>query len=287
MTDRLEVAPVARDADTVPGPGERPRVGRSAGRVGLRFWRSSTWKVHLVTFICVGVLWEIGAALWGPHYMATPRGVLAVAPGILLNDTVMWGHFFDTLSAVMVGMTVGCTVGVVSGMLLGRIQWLADSVGPFVNGLYATPMLAVLPIFTLWFGFNAQTRLALIIFAAFPPMAIGAWDGSRSVSKKYLEPAASFGARRRDVWFGIAAPASLPYLIAGWRLSSGRCLVAAVIVEFLATVPGIGYHMMDLTRLFRLNEAIVSVSLLTIVGLVLTIGTEQLVRRLFPWYGHV
>jgi len=116
-------------------------------------------------------------------------------------------------------------------------------------------------------------------------MAVAAWDGARSIPVRYLEVAQSFGARRRDVWIGIAVPASLPYLLAGFRLASGRALAAVVIAEFLiGTGQGLGIHIMRLAQNSNHNEAIVALMILTMAGLFLAVGVEGLIRRRYPWF---
>ena len=88
-----------------------------------------------------------------------------------------------------------------------------------------------------------------------------------------------------NIWLGIAIPSSLPFLIAGFRLSSGRALSAVVIAEFLiGTGNGLGIHIMRLAQTFKHNEAIVALFILTFAGLFLAVGVESLVRRFLPWF---
>ncbi|WP_166351366.1 ABC transporter permease [Phytoactinopolyspora limicola] len=231
--------------------------------------------------------WQAGVMMFGRDYMATPLGILAVAPEMLTTDAQLWNNTRMTLVDVAIGLGLGGAAALLVGIALGQAKTLEAALGPYINGLYATPMLAILPIFTLWFGFSEQTRIALVIFSAFPPLAIGAWDGSRAVSKRYLEIADSFGAQRRHVWLGIAVPASLPYLVAGFRLASGRALTAAVVVEFLTAVDGLGIYAMTLTTTFRHDEAVVAIAILSIVGVLLTVGVQKTIEKFLPWYGNM
>jgi ABC-type amino acid transport system permease subunit len=175
-------------------PVRRPPVESRAIGVAGRVWRSVPVRARIGAFIIIMTGWQIGVANWGKDYMATPLGVLAVAPEMLTQDEHLWDNTRTTLVSVAIGLGIGGVVAVLVGIAMGRIRTLEAALGPYVNGLYATPMIAILPVFTLWFGFSNETRLALVLFAAFPPLAIGAWDGSRSVSKKYLEVAHTFGA---------------------------------------------------------------------------------------------
>ncbi len=252
-------------------------------RLKLSKWKNSfAW---IVTTIVILAIWQIAVSLFGRDYMATPVGIVVAVPDVFLNDPKLWPGVWETLAVVFRGLLLSVVLGMVLGLLMGRVSFLADALAPYVNGFYATPMIAVLPIITLWLGFNTSATFALVVFAAVPPMAVAAWDGSRTIPIRYLEVAKSFGARRRDVWIGIAIPASLPYLLAGFRLASGRALSAVVIAEFLiGTGDGLGIHIMRLAQNFKHNEAIVAIMILTGVGLFLAVGVERILRKRYPWF---
>jgi ABC-type nitrate/sulfonate/bicarbonate transport system permease component len=260
---------------SLPAAGNRRRTKR----------RGRTLRIKLIALAIIVGCWEAGVALFGQDYMATPTGVVAAVPDVLLHDDAFWSSARETLSLVGVGLVVAIVVGGLLGLAMGRLPLLEAAIAPYVNGSYATPMIAVLPILTLWLGFNSDATFALIVFAALPPMAVGAWDGSRAVSARYLEVATAFGARRRDVWLGIAVPSSLPYLLAGFRLASGRALSAVVIAEFLiGTGGGLGIHVMNLAGQFRHNEAFVGIMVIAVIGLLLSVGIDRLVATLLPWF---
>jgi ABC-type nitrate/sulfonate/bicarbonate transport system permease component len=246
--------------------------------------RSGTTS-RLLMLATVLLAWHVIVPRFERPYMATPLGVLRAVPKVLLDDPKVWPGAVETFGVVGRGMVIAIIAGMLLGLVMGRVPLLAHAISPYVNGSYATPMIAVLPLFTLWLGFNTSATFALVMFAAVPPMAVSAYDGARSIPLRYLEVAQSFGARRRDVWFGIGIPSSLPYLLAGFRLASGRALSAVVIAEFLiGTGNGLGNHVMRLAQTFKHDQAVVAVLILTLVGLFLAVGVEAIARRVFPWF---
>jgi len=280
VTTGRGVAPAsAGPASSRPVPA-RPSLAASlhSGRLS-RVWP----RVLLLTVIVT--VWQTVVPRRGQPFMATPLGILEAIPQVLFNDPRVWPGAAETFGVVARGIGISIVVGTLIGLVMGRVPLLARAISPYVNGSYATPMIAVLPLFTLWLGFNTSATFALTVFAAIPPMAVSAYDGARSIPVRYLEVAQSFGARRRDVWFGIGIPSSLPYLLAGFRLASGRALSAVVIAEFLiGTGNGLGNHVMRLAQTFRHDQAIVAVLILTLVGLFLAVGVEAIARRVFPWF---
>src|SRR5487761_2344881 len=216
-------------------------------------------------------LWEVVVRLWAPAYVARPTGIARVFVSVITNP--------EFLSAA------GATLGAVAlGLAMGRIASVEWGLRYYVNSLFATPMVAILPLLALWFGYNGDTRLAVVIFASFFSIAINAADGARSVPIEFLEVARSFRARPLATLIDVVVPASLPYLIAGVRLGAGRALVGAVVAEFFVSIPGLGYYILYHSRTFRHNEAFVGVIVLVAAGVAFDALTRWLTRRYLPWH---
>ncbi len=281
LSDRLD----RRDARSTPGT----RSARAPSRGWFATWlRARTTRWRIITLILTLAVWEYAVSTFGRPFMPTPTGVASHFVDTIFRNSFMWNEARLTFSIVVAGLGISIVLGAVLGIGMGRVWWLESALAPYINGLYATPIIAILPVFTLWLGFSVETAFALVVFAALPPMTVGAWDGARSVSKRYLEVAETFGARRRDVWIGITIPASLAYMVSGLRLASGRALSAVVIAEFLtSTGRGIGTYAMRLVITFRHDEAVIVILVLAAAGLVLTIGVEKLASVLLPWYRNL
>jgi ABC-type nitrate/sulfonate/bicarbonate transport system permease component len=170
------------------------------------------------------------------------------------------------------------------GLAKGRIKVVDRLLKLYVNGLYAMPMVAILPLLTIWFGYSSSARLATVVFASFFPIAMNATDGARSVPAEYLEVARACRARWTDVWFGITLPSSLPYLLAGLRLAIGRALVGAVVAEFFISIDGLGYFILFQSRTFHHDAAFVAVLLLAGFAVGMDALIAWLTRRHLRWY---
>jgi ABC-type nitrate/sulfonate/bicarbonate transport system permease component len=146
------------------------------------------------------------------------------------------------------------------------------------------PMIVVLPLFSLWFGYSSAARIATIIFAAIFAITMNVADGARSVPREYLEVSRSFRSGRLRMLTDIVLPASMPYLLAGFRLAAGRALIGAVVAEFFLSVGGIGYYILYNSRSYHHNEAFVGVLLLAAFGVSFELMVNWATRRFMPWY---
>jgi ABC-type nitrate/sulfonate/bicarbonate transport system permease component len=229
------------------------------------------------------LLWEFTVRWLAPPYVAKPSSVVMAVPRVVV-DPVFLKAAGETLLAVAEGLAIAMAVGIVFGLFLGRSRLFERSVGHYVNGFFAIPMVVVLPLFSLWFGYSSGARIATIIFAAIFAIVMNVADGARSVPRDYLEVAKSYRANRLSVLFGIVLPSSMPYLLAGLRLAAGRALIGAVIAEFFLSIGGLGYYILYNSRSYKHAEAFVGVVLLAAVGVCFEVLVVWATKRFMPWY---
>ncbi len=242
----------------------------------------SPWFLRLAAGAALLLAWELVVRGFAPGYVARPSGV-ARALWPVLSDAKFLAAAGATLGAVLAGLAISIVAGTAVGMLMGRARLVEAGLRYYVNSLFATPMVAILPFATLWFGYTGDARLAVVAFAAFFSITVNAADGARSVPREYLEVAGAFRATGWRTVLDVVLPASLPYLIAGVRLAAGRALVGAVVAEFFTSVPGLGYYILFNSRTFKHDEAFVAVVVLVVAGVTFEALLNWLARRYLPW----
>ncbi len=251
----------------------RVRAGFPGGDLGLK----------VAGGLVIAVLWQVLVGAFAPPYVAKPTGIVLAIPEVLSSPQFLHAAW-STLWAVARGLVLAIIIGTVVGLAMGRIRPVERAFGFYVSGLYAMPMVAILPLVTLWAGYTNEARMATIVFAAFFSIAINVADGARSVPSEYMEVARSYRASWIGLWFGVTLPASMPYLLAGIRLAAGRALIAAIIAEFYISLEGLGFYILFNSRTFKHNEAFVAVLLLALFGLGVEATMNWAMRRFLPWY---
>jgi ABC-type nitrate/sulfonate/bicarbonate transport system permease component len=238
---------------------------------------------RFVAGLAILLAWELVVRAAAPAYVAKPTTVALAIPRVI-TDPAFLQAFGSTLLAVAEGLAITLVAGTVIGLAMGRSNTIDRVIRVYINGFNAMPMIIVLPLFSLWFGYSSGARIATIIFAAIFAITMNVADGARSVPREYLEVARSFRSRRLRTLTEIVLPASMPYLLAGFRLAAGRALIGAVVAEFFLSIGGLGYYILYNSRAYHHNEAFVGVLLLAAFG----VGFELLVnwstRRFMPWY---
>jgi ABC-type nitrate/sulfonate/bicarbonate transport system permease component len=251
--------------------------------VADRLTGPSTVLSRTLTGFAILAIWEAVVRAFAPPYVAKPSTVALAIPRVIVDPAFIEAARV-TLTAVAEGLAIALVFGTIIGLIMGRSVIAERSLRHYVNGFYAVPMIVVLPLLSLWFGYSGAARLATIVFAAIFSIIINVADGARSVPRDYLEVANSFRSGRLRTMIDIVLPSSMPYFLAGLRLAAGRALIAAVVAEFFTAIGGLGYYILYHSRTFRHDEAFVGVLLLAAFG----VGFELLVawstRRFLPWY---
>jgi ABC-type nitrate/sulfonate/bicarbonate transport system permease component len=229
------------------------------------------------------LVWEVTVRLFAPVYVAKPTSVVAAIPRVLTDPNFLHGAAL-TLVAVAEGIVIATCLGTALGLAIGRSVAVDRALRLWVDGFYALPMIVVLPLFSLWFGYTGNTRLATIVFAAVFSIALNVADGASTVAREYLEVAESFRARPLNMLVEVVLPAATPYFLAGLRIAVGRALIGALVAEFFIAIPGLGYYILFTSRTFHHADAFVAVLLLAGFGAGFDVLLSSATRRFLPWY---
>ncbi len=223
------------------------------------------------------IAWEIAPRLGlvDPFFTSQPSRVMTAAVDVVRGGTLLRDATVS-LSEFAAGFVLAVGIGVPAGLLMGTFQTLRFLVDPPVMALYATPQLALLPIFVVWLGVGMASKIAVVFVGAVIPIAINTMAGVRQVDRSLVLAARSFCATHRDVFAKVILPASRPAVVLGIRLGLSRAVLGVVVGEMYVSQEGIGNEIMRLGSAFHVDQLLVYVLLVSAFGL----GATNLMRRL-------
>jgi ABC-type nitrate/sulfonate/bicarbonate transport system permease component len=245
--------------------------------------------IRIATGVILLFLWEVLVRWLAPAFVARPVTIARVLPHVLAGHVPQatppfWGSVEATVIAVFEGLAIGTVAGILVGLTMGRLRVADRLLRFYLNAFFAMPILAMVPLMVLWLGFSGSVRLAIVSLGAFLPICLNVYDGTRSLPANYVEVAQSYHARWWNVWFGIALPASLPYVLAGFRLAVGRVLVGATVAEYVVSLKGLGYLIVYDSRTFHQPVMMVAVLVLALLGVAINVAADFATRRFLPWH---
>ncbi|RWM24728.1 ABC transporter permease [Mesorhizobium sp.] len=198
------------------------------------------WLIASFWILVVAAVWFAAVRyLTIPDYiLPSPELILAWIvdrPGYFLSATV------STLTLIAVGFFAGIAAAVPVGFALAKIGWLERALYPFIVFLQTMPLITIVPILIIWFGYGLATTWILVAFSVFFPVAVNAIAGVRSTPDRLFFVTRTMGASSLQTWRHVDWPMALPYLMSSFRISLAVAVTVSVVAEFIASNDGLGY----------------------------------------------
>ncbi|MBP2239812.1 putative hydroxymethylpyrimidine transport system permease protein [Cytobacillus eiseniae] len=194
---------------------------------------------------------------------------------------------FEHLSATMLEFSIGFLISVIGGILLAVWMFFSKTmekiVYPAVLVSQMMPIIALSPIFVLWFGYTIWSKVAVTVFISFFPIVVGAYDGLKSGDKDYIELLRSMGATRWHTFIKLNIPMALPSFFSGLKLATVYALVGATIGEWLGASEGLGYYSRRMSGNLNAEGVFAAITILTIVGILLFAFISAIEKKALFW----
>lgn len=276
------LATPATDAQMAP---EAPKTVKPRTRSRRAFARRFVLP-PVVAAILGLVLWQLAIVVFAlPSYLLPgPLDVWqAVVEGIvpLLPATVV------TIQEAAIGFLLAALAGFTAALVMSRWNVAERGLYPYLVLLQTIPIVAVAPLFVVWFGAGLSTNALVAAMIAVFPVAANTLQGLKSTERNLVQLYRMAGAPPRVQLFSLRVPAALPQILTGLRIASGSSVIGAIVGEFVAGIGGgkggLGYIItLDATQL-RTPDLFVAVLLASAVSLVLfgivAIVEGQLLKR--------
>jgi NitT/TauT family transport system permease protein len=225
---------------------------------------------RVLIFVAFLAIWQLlSGRVINPLFISSPWDV-----AMRLKDWIADGSLFTniwvTLKETLLGFLIGSVVGVLFGILLGRTPTVASLLRPFITGLYCMPLVALGPLFILWFGIGLTSKVSLAAVIVFFLVFTNTFAGASAVDRELLSVASLMGAGRFARFVKVIFPATLEWIFIGLRLAIPYALVGAVVGEILASNTGIGFLIQSSSGTFNTAGTFAGLAVLVVLGLIMS-----------------
>lgn len=275
---------------SLPAVGERQWTAAEDSAEAIARPRSVWLRETLMTVVpaVVGIValfaaWEAWVRLKDVKVYLVP------APTVVIERLYEEPWFFTheglkTLEGAMLGFALGGTVAVVLATIMAQSRVLERSIFPLAILVKVTPMVAIAPLLTIWFGFGLMPKVFIAALIVFFPIMVNALIGFRSVNPNSLALLESLAASRSDIFLRLRLPSSLPYLFAAFRVSIPLSVIGAVVAEWFSGDRGLGSVIYVANNNLDMPTAFAGVFTLAIIGVALFLLTTAIERRVLFWH---
>jgi sulfonate transport system permease protein len=239
-------------------------------------------KVRLLSLVIVLALWEFYGRRVNPILFTYPLAIGRAFFSLVMSGELQ-SYMKESLLVLLYASILALIVGVFLGVVMGRfslVEWATDI---YISALYSMPMVAMVPLIVLWFGFKVPAKVIIVFLFMVFPILINTYQGVKDVDRNLQEVARSFCSSEGQLWRHLIIPSAIPFIVVGVRLAIGRGLVGMIVAEFYTSVTGLGYMIVRYANAFETDKLFVPIVVVMILGVGLMWLAKWVEGRIAPW----
>jgi NitT/TauT family transport system permease protein len=277
------------DSDAIPEFG---KTGGSASDVGVANMSAlasgpgiksigDVVAILLVAVVIIGGTELLLSIFEVPQYVLPKPSEIAVA--LVTEFPLILPHLGHTLVELFAGFAIGSLVGLVLAAVITQHPFVEKIITPYILLLVTTPMLALVPLLILRFGFGYEPRIIAVALASGPMVMINAATGFRRVDRGKIALARSYGASTFQIFWKVRAPMALPMIFVGLMVGSIFGLLTAVGAEMVGGGFGLGNRLTSYSSMIQMPQFFAVVVILSILGILIYVLFYLLGKKFASW----
>ena len=263
--------------------GANGNVGLSGASFSLGDHRTKfeTFIIILVAVIIIGGSELLIYAFNVPQYVLPRPSQIATA--LVTEFPNLWPHLLITLKELFIGFAIGASIGFLLAAVITQFPFVEKVVTPYILLLVTTPMLALVPLLILRFGFGSEPRIIAVALASGPMVMINSATGFRRVDLAKIALARSFGASTFQIFTKIRIPMAMPMIIVGLMVGSIFGLLTTIGAEMVGGAEGLGNRLTYYSALIRMPQFFAIILILAILGISIYVFFFWLGKKWASW----
>lgn len=275
--------------DKIPEFGKSKSGDQSVGLTNLSAFSSGPGIKTLgevLAIIAVAVC-IIGGAEFAVRFYEVPQYIMpppsAIVTALVTDFHFIGPHLVHTLVELFSGYAIGASIGLLLAAIITQFPFAEKIVAPYILMLVTTPMLALVPLLILRFGFGYEPRIIAVALASGPMVMINAATGFRRVDLAKIALARSFGASTFQIFLKIRVPMALPMIIVGLMIGAIFGLLTAVGAEMVGGGFGLGNRLTTFSATLKMPQFFAVILVLSILGILIYVFFFLVGKKWASW----
>lgn len=219
------------------------------GAWGLNIWlarfdtRLTRFLVALIFGLTIVLLWEMIVRIYAIPPVILPPPT-QIAASFAANTSILWADFVQTIvKGALVGWLLGGAAAILTAIAIDRSPFLQRGLLPIGNFVAALPIVGIAPILVMWFGFDWQSKAAVVVVMVFFPILVNMVAGLAATDQMQRDQMATWAAPYRHALWKLRLPAAMPFLFNGLKITTTLALIGAIVAEFFGSpTKGMGFR---------------------------------------------
>jgi len=205
--------------------------------------RASRLAVPVIFGVALLAIWEGLVRGFGAPAVILPAPSV-ISGAFAANLPILWADFVQTvIRSVLPGYVMGCGAAFLTAVAVDRSPFLQRGLLPMGNLAAALPIVGIAPIMVMWFGFDWQSKAAVVVAMCFFPMLVNTIEGLRMAEPMQRDLMRTYAASYWQTLWKLRLPAAGPFVFNGLKICTTLALIGAIVAEFFGTpVVGMGFR---------------------------------------------
>lgn len=195
----------------------------------------------------------------------------------------IWPHFWLTLKVILIGFTAATFLGMLVAALISQSKLITKAFEPSIILLVITPMITLIPLLTLWLGYDPMQRVYVVIIQATPIIALNTLNGFTHLELEKQELARSVGCTKWQRFMKITFMNAMPQVFTGIKLGCINATIGALSADTVSGNIGMGFKIKQFIKYNNIDLAYGSIILVALVGLAMYSIVSALERKIVLW----
>ncbi|RJL05185.1 ABC transporter permease [Paracoccus aestuarii] len=226
-----------------------PLLGVWLGGWALNIWlarfdtRATRALVAVIFGATIVILWEMAVRIYAIPTVILPAPS-QIADSFVANRSILWTDFVQTiLRGALTGWVIGALAAILTAIAIDRSPFLQRGLLPIGNFVAALPIVGIAPILVMWFGFDWQSKAAVVVVMVFFPILVNMVAGLKATDPMQRDLMASWAAPYGASLWKLRLPAAMPFLFNGLKITTTLALIGAIVAEFFGSpTRGMGFR---------------------------------------------
>jgi len=210
----------------------------------------------------------------------------AIAARIAASPDILWVDFLQTfVKGALTGYAMGCAAAIALAILIDRSPFLQRGLLPIGNFVAALPIVGIAPILVMWFGFDWQSKAAVVVVMVFFPVLVNMMAGLAASEPMQRDLMATWGAGYWQTLWRLRLPAAMPFVFNGLKIATTLALIGAIVAEFFGSpIQGMGFRISTEVGRLALDMVWAEIAVAALAGSAFYGAVALLERRVTFWH---
>jgi NitT/TauT family transport system permease protein len=259
---------------------------------GLNVWlsrlprsRGTSLAVPVIFGLTLIFIWEslVRGVGISPVLLPAPT---AIAQRFVGSTGILWEDFVQTvLKGALSGYVLGCGAAFMTAVIVDRFPFLRRGLLPVGNFVAALPIIGMAPILVMWFGFDWQSKAAVVVVMVFFPMLVNTVEGLQATDAMQRDLMRTYASSYWTTLLKLRLPAAMPFVFNGLKIATTLALIGAIVAEFFGSpIKGMGFRISTSVGQLAMDLVWAEIVVAAIVGSAFYGGVALLEKAVTFWH---